>query len=565
MVYWEKNIGDCVIVVSKFLGKKMIQDSVAKFPMPLGGYTLTRLISRGGMASVYEGRRESIAGVSPRVAIKMILPEKSKDPTYKELFVSEAKVSSNLMHRNLVHIQDFDEIDGMFFLVMEYVEGATLRDTIRLSSQKNRVIPYHVICEIGRQICEGLHHAHQATTVEGRPLGLVHCDIKPSNVIVSSQGTIKILDFGVSQAVVSKTNGRAMRGTWGYMPVEQANGEVLTPRTDLFSVGVLLYEMVALKPMFSREEKSDPKTMKQLLASDEPVKRVLALNLPNKNLKECMVRVLQRDPSARFATGDDMAKFLGKLVPDPVVAVADLTALMARVEVLKKKVGHRALISPLGEKEDFSGISIQKRPLPVEREDEERRKFVFWFLLLFPLILAGGFYGISKLLSSESTSNEPVGQQESIEESKEELKEEPKEIEIVEETKSSGSFEEFKEPKDTIKPKTNRTNTRKKESSAVRITPEIKDPPKEKVENKTDISGDGIITIAADKAATVFIDGKKIKAAPLFKYKLSAGEHRIHIATPTGQIKKFSVNIADGDSLMYQWSFADSKWIRNGK
>ena len=94
------------------------------------------------------------------------------------------------------------------------------------------------------------------------------------------------------------------------MPLEQANGETLTPRTDLFSVGVLLYEMVSLKPMFSKDEKSNPKKMKQLLESDEPVKRVMALNVNDKKLKECMIRVLQRDPSARFATGDDMAKFL---------------------------------------------------------------------------------------------------------------------------------------------------------------------------------------------------------------------------------------------------------------
>ena len=540
----------------------MTQDTVTKFPIRLGGYTLTRLISRGGMANVYEGRRESIAGVSPRVAIKMILPEKSKDPTYKELFVSEAKVSSNLMHRNLVHIQDFDEVDGLFFLVMEYVEGSTLRDTIRLSSQKKRMIPYHVVCEIGRQICEGLHHAHQATTLEGRPLGLVHCDIKPSNIIVNSQGTIKLLDFGVSQAVISKTNGRAMRGTWGYMPVEQANGEVLTSRTDLFSVGVLLYEMVALKPMFSREEKSNPRKMKELLASDEPVKRVLALNLPNKKLKEGMVRALQRDPSARFATADDMAKFLGRLVPDPVVAVADLTALMARVEVMKKKAGHRALISPAGEKEDFSGISIQKRPLPPEPDEDERRKFLFLFLLLFPLILAGGFYALSLLLGSEETEQPPPASSEIVEQ-QEELP--PKEIEIIEETKPSGSFEEAMEtPKP--KPKVNRTK-KKTEPVVERIVPEKKEAEEKlsPVENKTEPSGSGIITIAADKAATVFIDGKKIKAAPLFKYKLSAGEHRIHIATSSGQIKKFAVNVVEGDTLMYQWSFADSKWIRAGK
>ena len=552
----------------------MTKNMATKFPIKLGGYTLTRLISRGGMANVYEGKRKSIAGVAPRVAIKMILPEKSNNSTYKELFISEAKVSSNLMHRNLVHIQDFDEVDGMFFLVMEYVEGATLRDTIRLSSRKKRMLPNHVVCEIGRQICEGLHHAHQASNLDGRPLGLVHCDIKPSNVILNSQGTIKILDFGVSQATISKSNGRATRGTWGYMPLEQANGETLTPRTDLFSVGVLLYEMVSLKPMFSKDEKSNPQKMKQLLESDEPVKRVMALNVTDKKLKECMIRVLQRDPSARFATGDDMAKFLGRLVPDPVIAVADLTALMVRVSSMKTKAGHRSFISPMDEKENFSGISIQEGgDLSSQSEEEDQRKFLFFFLLLFPLILAGGFYGISRLFSSDH-SNEVIEP-----ENKEDVDSKPKEndIQIIEETKSSGSFEEPIETK-AVKPTIRKPSVKK--PATVELTKDVRIVPEkvevkevlvetvetaEKIERKIEPSDVGIVTISADKAATVFIDGKKIKSAPLFKYKLSVGSHRIHIATPTGQIKKFSVNIAAGDSLIYQWSFSDSKWIHAGK
>ena len=169
-----------------------------KLPCTFGHYTLVRQVSKGGMSLVYEGRREAIAGVSARVAIKIMRPDLAENETHKNLFIQEAKNASSLMHRNIVHTQDFEEVDGLLMLVLEYVEGLTLREMMRQAHQHGLPIPPHVIAEIGRQICDGLHHAHCAADSRGKPMGLVHCDVKPGNLIINNQGAVKVLDFGLS-------------------------------------------------------------------------------------------------------------------------------------------------------------------------------------------------------------------------------------------------------------------------------------------------------------------------------------------------------------------------------
>jgi serine/threonine protein kinase len=549
-------------------------DIPLKLPAQLGRYKLLRLISRGGMAYVYEARRESMAGVSPKVAIKMILPDKAKDEAYKELFITEAKVSSTLMHRNLVHIQDFEEVNGAFFLVMEFVEGITLRDAIRTARRHGIPIPIHVIAEVGRQICDGLHHAHRATTSEGRPLGLVHCDIKPSNVIVNKQGMVKVLDFGVSHASISTVNKKALRGTWGYMAPEQVDNDLVTPRTDLFSVAVLLYEMASLRPMFIKKEKVDNRLMRKFLKGDEAARRANSMSGNYNSLIPILVRSLQRDPSGRYLSAEDMGEALAGLVPDPVIARTDLNSFLVKLDELRSKGERTAMISPFDDQEDFSGQSIRMEKKKKQGEKDSKRQFALLFLLLFPLILVVALYGIFSLFLSSDRPDPPDA-------TKVNTPTQEVQMEIIEETKSEGVFEDVVKPKQRPKTKSKVKNKepkkadKKKEQppkpevieeieAPVRIMPEKEE--KEVVEEKKPQKAKfGRITISADQKAKVFIDGKKMGQAPLYKYQISTGEHRIHIAKDDGQVKKFVVNVKGGDSLIYQWSFADQKWLRSGK
>jgi serine/threonine protein kinase len=301
-------------------------------PERLGRYRLVRPISTGGMARVFEGRRESLAGVSPRVAVKVILPEHAKDPGFQKLFVNEARIGSQLQHQNLVQIQDFDREGDHFYLVMEFVDGITLRRAVGLCRRHGLLIPVPVIAEIGRQVCDGLHYAHTACGEDGHPLHLVHRDIKPSNLMLNAQGVVKLLDFGISRALFSTERQGSVKGTWGYMAPEQATGRQVGPPSDLFGLAAVLYELATLRPLFPEHE---PKDLRAALAADEGAKRAIGLAGPAGVLAPVLVRALQRDPQARFTTAIAFQRALDALLTSPVTAREQLVHFWATLMELQ--------------------------------------------------------------------------------------------------------------------------------------------------------------------------------------------------------------------------------------
>jgi len=306
----------------------------------LGRYRIVRPLSKGGMALVYEARRESLAGVSPRVAIKLILPEHAASETYKDLFVNEARLGASMHHQNLVQIQDFDCEGDNWFLVMEYVEGLTLRRIIQLAEYAGGSIPLGVVAEIGRQACDGLHYAHTAADDRGLALHLVHRDMKPSNLILSPHGVVKVLDFGISKGRLREERKGSVRGTWGYMAPEQAVGAEVRPTADVFGLAVVLYELAALRPMFVDQDKE---TIRRLLRDDHAARMAATLDGGLYGpLIGVLVRALQRDPAARFDSCASFARALSGLLPDPVTARDEAVrfhAAMADIESRARSPG----------------------------------------------------------------------------------------------------------------------------------------------------------------------------------------------------------------------------------
>ena len=531
-----------------------------KFPHTLGTYTLLREVSRSAMSIVYEGRREAIAGVSARVAIKMLHPELGDQERHKGLFIQEAKNASALMHRNIVHTQDFEEVDGLYLLVMEYVEGLTAREMMRQAHQHNLPIPPHVVAEVGRQICDGLHHAHSASDTQGRPMGLVHCDVKPGNIILNNHGAVKVLDFGVSKTVFEQQKKGVLRGTWGYMAPEQINQGQVVPRTDLYALAVVLYEMAASKQMFSRKEKKDPEKIRQLMQSDEPIRRVMKLGDSYKQLQEVLIRALQRDPAARFFSADEMGKSLAELVRDPVIAQQDMIALLMELQRVRKS-NPLGTLSPMRERDqmDFSGAAFKpngKRPKK-DVPEKDRKRFALVFLLLFPLLLVGTLFGVKQLLFPANTEVKPVPV-----EVEEKVVQEP-ELDIIDVNPGEGDFEEMPEPEPKPKPKPKRKQKSKPkpEVEDVRIT-----APKEvKPTKSVDDALPGKVTISADISAKIFIDGKLIGPAPIINKQIAPGTHSVQLAPASGgikDIKKFTIDVKPGKNAIYQWSFNDERWLR---
>ena len=299
----------------------------------IGRYRIVRPLSKGGMALVYEARRESLAGVSPRVAIKVILPEHQEKETFKDLFINEARLGAKMQHQNLVQIQDFDQDGDKYFLVMEYVEGLTLRRICSLCTRHNIKIPLATIAELGRQACDGLAFAHRATDETGAPLNLVHRDVKPSNLILNPQGIVKLLDFGISRGTLTQEKEGAVRGTWGYMAPEQALGKEIGPETDIFGLATVLYELASLTPLFTKKKQAD---IKRLLQDDHAIRMAATLDRGYQPLVDLFMRALKTDPKERFHSADGFGAGLGELVPDPITARDDLVRFYTMMSELNE-------------------------------------------------------------------------------------------------------------------------------------------------------------------------------------------------------------------------------------
>ncbi|MBM4394001.1 MAG: serine/threonine protein kinase, partial [Deltaproteobacteria bacterium] len=273
----------------------------------LGPYRLVRPISAGGMARVYEGRFESLAGVSTRVAIKVIHPDYAAEAGFQDLFIQEARISARLEHLNLVRVQQFNREGDLYFLVMEYIEGVTFRKIISACRAGVVTLDAELLAELGRQVCDGLAYAHSLVGDHGEPLHLVHRDMKPSNMMLNSQGVAKLLDFGISYAHGSEESSGAVKGTWGYMAPEQAAGAPVGPAADLFGLAAVMYELAAIAPLFPEEDNA---TIRRLLADDEAARRAARLGSEWTELGGHLVRALQRDPAARFRSAAAMGRAL---------------------------------------------------------------------------------------------------------------------------------------------------------------------------------------------------------------------------------------------------------------
>ena len=307
-------------------------------PERIGRYRIVRPLSKGGMALVYEARKDSLGGVAPRVAIKVILPDYAASSTFRELFINEARLGAAMHHQNLVQILDFDSDGDRYFLVMEYVQGFTLSKMVGLSARHGIDIPMCVICEIGRQACEGLHYAHQAVDGSGRALNMIHRDIKPSNLIVNPEGGVKILDFGISKGRLRSERAGSVKGTWGYMAPEQANGERIGPNADVFALGIVLFEMASRTSMFKGRKEEE---IRQLLMGDHAGRLVSTLPPAYAPLASVLLRALHVDPKMRFASAAEFGRQLADLLPDPLTVRDEMVGFHTKIRDLHKSEAPR--------------------------------------------------------------------------------------------------------------------------------------------------------------------------------------------------------------------------------
>ncbi|NOY90263.1 MAG: serine/threonine protein kinase, partial [Deltaproteobacteria bacterium] len=280
-----------------------------------GPYELVRKLGRGGMAETYEAVRRH-GGVVQRVCVKCILPHFESDAEFVELFLREARISSTLRHANVVQVLDFGEQAGRHYLVLELVDGVDLRNLLRQLMGAGERLPGGVLAHIAVELAQALDYAHAARP-DGSVEGVVHRDISPSNVLLSPTGDVKLTDFGVAKAMgfTSYTRGGAVKGKIPYMAPEYARGGACDARSDLFSLGVLLYECAAGRRPF--DGASEVSTLERAHSGRHvPLQDLASEDLPPA-LVQAIEALIARDPDDRPTTAGQLLERLGDATPPP--------------------------------------------------------------------------------------------------------------------------------------------------------------------------------------------------------------------------------------------------------
>ena len=277
---------------------------------PIGKYVVRRKLAEGGMAEIYLAAALGPEGFEKDVVIKRVRPGLAGDPDFVRMFIAEARVASRLNHANLVHIFDFDKHEDTYYLAMEYVRGHSLFELRRRCQERGVAIPPMLVAQIGMEVARGLAYAHRLTE-NGQSLGLVHRDVTPHNVLLSFDGAVKLTDFGIAKAGGRATTSGMLKGKFAYMSPEQARGDVVDARTDVFALGVTLWELLTGARLF--EGDGDVAVLRAV--QERLIVPPARLNPGiSAALDAAVMRALERDLARRWPTAHELERALAEVV-----------------------------------------------------------------------------------------------------------------------------------------------------------------------------------------------------------------------------------------------------------
>ena len=270
-------------------------------PARLGRYELLARLATGGMGEIFLARLEGAAGFEKLVVIKRILPHLADDPKFRTMLIAEARIASKMAHANICQVHELGETDGQLYIVMEYMEGVTLLPLLRKASKEATMLDFGFVGAIVQQTSDGLHYAHELRERNGDVIGIVHRDVTPSNVFLTDAGVAKVLDFGIAKVkdASAHTQTGTVKGKYAYMAPEQLRGAEIDRRVDVFALGVVVYEMVALRRLFQR--KTDYLTFRAVMEQPMPDVRRYRPDTPEP-VALAIMKALDRDPANRFDT-----------------------------------------------------------------------------------------------------------------------------------------------------------------------------------------------------------------------------------------------------------------------
>jgi len=549
---------------------------VGPSPYRFGKYTLLAKLAQGGMGEVFVALLSGAAGFEKLVVIKRILPHLAEDPRFISMFLTEAKLTASLAHPNICQVFELGEIDGDYYLAMEYLEGVSLSRIVK--QRVHRGMDLRIATGIACQALEGLQFAHRFRAPGGGLVGVIHRDMSPSNVFVTSAGLVKVLDFGVAKVSHHhKTTVTGLKGKYPYMAPEQIRGLDVDGRSDLFSVGVVLFESVTGEPLFHRENDFD--TLQAIVNNERPRAADLRRDLPL-DLDEVIERSLRSRREERYASAREMAEALTRaMAPLGGVATTGEIADFLRRECAQDLEDERGRIDRATDHlKDLTGrgldvpdfnlkrarpvvetqIDLQlargKRTQPfdpsatmadtsavtsvgapsseVARAMRARRRGLVIGLVGLTLAGAAGIAGGIYVANQEEESEPQV---------------------VVTEPSVPAAAATSEEPAPPPSP-----------PPAVAIPPE--DPTAGEPDNKPERRpskpassksaapptapalpvGNGYLSMDTMPYSEVFVDGKSVGITPLVRHPVKAGKHTVKAVTQDGQSKKLTITVQPG-------------------
>lgn len=299
---------------------------------PMGQYYLLDKIAQGGMAEIYKGLAYDLHGIRRTVVIKKILPHVAAHREFIDMLVTEAKLAVQLSHGNIAQVYDLGKVGDDYFMVMEYVDGKSVSQIMRKVAQNGESIPIPIAVHIAAEAAAGLHYMHSRTDSSGKPLNIIHRDVSPQNLMLTSGGTVKIIDFGIAKAAttIEITDVGVVKGKFAYMSPEQATGDPLDWRSDEFSLGVVLFEMLTGRRLF--KGKDNQETLRNVRRTNVPRPSMYRDEIPEA-LDAIVLKSLSKARGARYESAgtlrDDLLKFLHQF--HPTFQNADIERYLERI------------------------------------------------------------------------------------------------------------------------------------------------------------------------------------------------------------------------------------------
>jgi serine/threonine protein kinase len=268
-------------------------------------YEILAKLAEGGMAEIFIARHATGAGVERIVVLKRILPHCADDTELVRMFIHEARLAAQLQHPNVAQVYDVGKLGSSYFFTMEYVHGETVRDLTLLARGMRQRIPFGTVLSIAAGAAAGLHHAHERRGIDGKPLGIVHSDVSPSNLLISREGIVKLVDFGIARAAGSSANtSGSVRGKISYLSPEQCHSShEIDRRSDLFSLGIVLWELVTLQGLYRRS--SDFENMSAIESEAALPPSQFRKDVPPE-IDELIMKLLAKRPEDRFQTAGEL-------------------------------------------------------------------------------------------------------------------------------------------------------------------------------------------------------------------------------------------------------------------